>query len=108
MEHDLTGWDIHHGNETDWVPWGGDGAPARAKLLGTGDGYALVLVEAEAGYTGAPHQHTAAEVSFVLQGTVEHQGVTLRGGDGYIAAAGSSHTGFTAVTDATYVIAFSL
>src|SRR5215204_5779878 len=50
--YDLTGWDITHGAKTEWVPWGGEGAPARAKVLGTGDGYYLLLVEARAGYIG--------------------------------------------------------
>ena len=108
MEHDLTGWDIHHGADTEWVPWGGEGAPARAKVLGSGDGYLLVLVEAKAGYVGQPHEHTAAEISYVVNGTVEHQGVAMSAGDGYVASAGSAHTGFTAATDATYVIAFKL
>lgn len=30
----------------------------------------------------------------------------MRAGDGYVAAAGSKHTGFTVTTDATYVLAF--
>ena len=108
MEHDLAGWDIHHGNETEWVSWGGATSPARAKVLGSGDGYVLVLVEAEAGYVGSPHEHAAAEMSYVLSGTVEHQGVPMSAGDGYVAAAGSVHTGFAATTDATYLLAFTL
>ena len=82
QEHDLTGWDITHGAETEWAAWGGEGAPARAKVLGTGDGYYLVLVEARAGYTGSPHAHGNAEFSYVVSGTVEHQGVPMTAGDG--------------------------
>jgi len=108
MEHALDGWDIVHGDSAEWMPWGGEGAPARAKVLGTGDGYTLVLVEASAGYTGSPHEHSSAELSYVISGTVEHQGVPMEAGDGYVAAAGSAHTGFTAATDATYVLAFKL
>jgi quercetin dioxygenase-like cupin family protein len=108
VEHDLTGWDIQHGDDARWMPWGGDGAPARAKVLGSGDGYVLVLVEAEAGYVGQPHTHAAAEMSYVVSGAVEHQGVPMHAGDGYVAAAGSVHTGFTATTDASYVLAFKL
>ena len=107
-EHDLTGWGITHGDDTEWAAWGGDGAPARAKVLGTGDGYFLVLVEAEAGYSGSPHEHDNAEFSYVISGTVEHQGVPMQAGDGYVAAAGSTHTGFTVTTDATYVLALKL
>jgi len=106
--HSLDGWDIVHGANAEWMPWGGDGAPARAKVLGSGDGYVLVLVEAFAGYIGAPHDHQHAEMSYVVHGTVEHQGVPMTAGDGYVASAGSTHTGFTAISDATYVLAFKL
>jgi quercetin dioxygenase-like cupin family protein len=108
MQHTLDRWDIVHGTDADWVPWGGDGALARAKVLGSGDGYALVLVEAAAGYTGAPHEHAYAEMSYVISGTVEHQGVTMTAGDGYVASAGSTHSGFTVTSDATYLVVFKL
>ncbi len=108
MHHTLDGWNIVHGADADWIPWGGGDAPARAKVLGTGDGYALVLVEAATGYIGTPHDHAHAEISYVIAGTVEHQGVPMTAGDGYVASTGSSHTGFTATSDATYVLAFKL
>jgi quercetin dioxygenase-like cupin family protein len=106
--HSLDGWHIVHGATADWMPWGGDGAPARAQVLGSGDGYVLVLVEAAAGYVGQPHDHAHAEMSYLVDGTVEHQGVPMRPGDGYVASAGSTHTGFTVVSDATYLLAFKL
>jgi len=67
-----------------------------------------VLVEAAAGYTGTPHDHAHPEFSYVLSGTVEHQGVPMSAGDGYVATTGSSHTGFTVTSDAAYVLAFKL
>ena len=108
MQHTLDGWNIVHGADAEWMQWGGEGAPARVKILGTGDGYALVLVEAAAGYTGTAHDHDYAEMSYVITGTVEHQGVPMTAGDGYIASAGSTHTNFTVTSDATYVLAFKL
>jgi hypothetical protein len=108
MGHVLEGWDIVHGTDAEWMPWGGEGASARAKVLGSGDGYVLVLVEAAAGYVGDSHEHTNAELSYLVSGTVEHQGVAMRAGDGYVAAAGSSHTDFRVTSDATYVLAFKL
>ena len=108
MQHALEGWDIVHGADAEWMPWGGHGAPARAKVLGSGDGYVLVLVEAAAGYVGDPHEHTNAEFSYLMSGTVEHQGVPMKAGDAYVAAAGSMHTGFIVISDATYVLAFKL
>jgi quercetin dioxygenase-like cupin family protein len=106
MQHSLVGWDIVHGAAAEWIPWGGEHAPARAKILGTGDGYFLVLVEAAAGYVGGAHDHAYAEMAYVLSGTIENQGVPMGAGDGYVASAGSSHTGFTATSDATYIVAF--
>ena len=77
-------------------------------MLGSGDGYVLVLVEAAAGYEGDPHEHTNAELSYVVSGTVEHQGVPMEAGDGYVAAASSTHTQFRVTSDASYVLAFKL
>ena len=106
--HSLEGWDIVHGTSTEWMPWGGEDSLARAKVLGTGDGYVLVLVEARAGYEGDAHVHDHAELSYLISGTVAHQGVPMGPGDGYVAAAGSAHTGFVVTSDATYVLAFKL
>ena len=55
----LDGWNITRNADTDWVPWGDGGA--RAKVLGSADGYLVALVEADAGYQGTPHVHGFAE-----------------------------------------------
>lgn len=89
------------------MPWGSRG-DARAKALGSADGYTLVLVEAQAGYRGDPHVHQYAGFSFVINGAIRNQGQTFTSGDGYAAAAGSTHTDFEAVTDATYLVVFRL
>ncbi len=39
---------------------------------------------------------------------MRHNGTTLSAGDGYAAAAGSSHDAFEAITDATYLTIFRL
>ena len=83
----LDKWDIRKGDDTPWAPWGADGN-ARAKTLGEADGYAVTLIEAEAGYRGGPHEHTHAELFFLVAGTVRSQGVELTAGDGYGAAQG--------------------
>lgn len=105
--HPLDGWDIGRFDEIDWVPWGSDGN-ARAKILATGDGYMLALVEAEPGYRGTEHEHTNPEFSYVLKGSVRNQGKAMSAGDGYIAAAGSRHTDFATDTGATYLSIFKL
>ena len=107
MSQPLDGWDITRADDVDWMPWGGDGN-ARAKVLGSADGYVVALVDAEAGYEGDPHDHDYAEFSYVIEGTVRTQGQLLHAGDGYAAAAGSKHTQFTAETPARYLVIFRL
>lgn len=82
--------------------------PRRSKVLGSGDGYTVVLVEARPGYRGTPHEHAHAEFGYVVSGTVRNQGREMVAGDGYAAAAGSHHTDFETDTGATYVVVFRL
>jgi quercetin dioxygenase-like cupin family protein len=103
----LEGWSIIRGAEAEWTPWGNDDN-ARAKLLGTADGYVLALVEAQAGYRGAPHEHAHAEILFVVNGTIRNQGEMLTTGDGYAAGAGSTHDDFEALAPSTYLSIFRL
>ena len=53
----LDGWDIVRASEADWIPWTGAAGEARAKILGSADGYTVVLVEAQPGYRGDRHVH---------------------------------------------------
>jgi uncharacterized protein len=105
--HPLEGWDIGHADRAEWVPWGSTGN-ARAKVLATGDGYHVVLVEADAGYESEPHVHEHTEFSYVLEGEVRTQGTTMHAGDAYAAAVGSEHTDFGAPTGARYLSIFRL
>lgn len=107
MAHPLTGWDMNESGDADWVDWGADGL-ARAKVLASGDGYMVVLVEADAGYTGTPHEHTHTEFSYVLDGQVRNQGRILQTGGAYVAETGSEHTDFEALNPASYLIIFKL
>ena len=77
MEHSLAGWSVERFNQVAWVPWGGSGANARAKVLGNSDGYFLTLIEAEAGYRGDPHEHAYPEFLYVIDGSVRTQGQTM-------------------------------
>ena len=107
LDHSLEGWDINAAAAAEWLPWG-QGGDARAKILGTGDGYVLAVVEAEAGYTGTPHEHAHTEFLYVLEGRLRNQGVSMDAGDGYVAAAGSVHTDFEAETPARYLSIFKI
>ena len=108
MEISLAGWDIVKADETEWLPWGGKGGDARAKVLGSADGYTVMLVEAQPGYQGNAHEHTYPEFNYVIDGTVRNQGQEMSAGDGYAAAAGSTHTDFATDTGATYIVIFKL
>jgi quercetin dioxygenase-like cupin family protein len=104
----LEGWDIVRADDAEWMPWTGDAGEARAKILGSADGYTVVLVEAQPGYRGSPHVHEHAEFNHVVSGTLRNQGQEMSAGDGYAAAAGSTHTDFATDTGATYVVIFKL
>jgi len=99
------GWNITRNADTDWVPSGDGGA--RAKVLGSADGYLVALVEADGGYQGTPHVHGYAEFFYLVSGRVRNQGQELAGGDGY-AAAGSSHDDFEALEPSTYLSIFRI
>ena len=108
MEVSLDGWNIVPADDTEWMPWGGTAGDARAKVLGTADGYFVTLVEAQAGYSGTPHTHDHAEFNYVISGEVRNQGQSMKAGDGYAAAAGSTHADFSTETGATYIVIFKL
>jgi quercetin dioxygenase-like cupin family protein len=104
----LEGWNIVRAEETEWVPWTGSAGEARAKSLGTADGYMVTLVEAKPGYAGTPHEHGYAEFNYVVDGTLRNQGREMSAGDGYAAAAGSTHSDFETETGATYIVIFKI
>jgi quercetin dioxygenase-like cupin family protein len=107
MDISLDGWDIGTFDDLDWSPWG-SGGDARAKVLGSADGFFVAVVEAEPGYSGDPHEHAHPEFLYVIDGTLDNQGRTMTAGDGYAAAPGSTHAQFATATGATYLSIFKL
>jgi len=103
----LDGWDIQSADAADWVPWGTTG-DAKAKILGSADGYVVAYVQADPGYSGDPHDHAHPEFFYLIDGTVRNQGRPMAAGDGYAAAMGSTHADFATDTGATYIIIFRL
>ena len=108
MAISLEGWNIVRADEADWLPWTGSAGEARAKIIGTADGYTVAFIEAQPGYQGNPHVHTHAEFNYVIDGSVRNQGQEMKAGDGYAAAAGSSHDDFATDSGATYLVIFKL
>jgi quercetin dioxygenase-like cupin family protein len=107
MDISLENWDMKALDDVEWGPWG-SGGNARAKVLASGDGYFLALVEAEPGYSGDAHEHAYAEFLYVVEGTLRNQGREMTKGGAYVAAAGSTHADFATDTGATYISIFKL
>jgi mannose-6-phosphate isomerase-like protein (cupin superfamily) len=107
MDISLEGWDIQAAESVEWVPWGTMGN-ARAKILGSADGYMVAYVQADPGYEGDPHVHGHPEFFFLVEGTVRNQGREMVAGDGYAAGTNSSHTDFATDTGATYIVIFKI
>jgi hypothetical protein len=103
----LDRWDIRHAAAVDWMPWG-EGGKTRAKMLGEADGLNLTLVEAGAGYRGSAHEHAYAELLYLVAGRIRNQGQVMAAGDGYAAAAGSTHSDFEVLEAATYVLVWRI
>ena len=108
MDISLEGWNVVTADYAEWLPWLGSAGEARATVLGAADGYTVMFVEAQPGYKGAPHEHAYAEFNYVVAGTLRNQGVEMKAGDGYAAAAGSTHADFETETGATYIVIFKL
>jgi len=107
MDISLEGWDIQAAESVEWVPWGTKGN-ARAKILGSADGYMVAYVQADPGYEGDPHVHGHPEFFYLVEGTVRNQGREMVAGDGYAAGTNSSHTDFETDTGATYIVIFKI
>jgi hypothetical protein len=107
MDISLEGWDIQAAESVEWVPWGTKGS-ARAKILGSADGYIVAYVQADPGYEGDPHVHGHPEFFYLVEGTVRNQGREMVAGDGYAAGTNSSHTDFATDTGATYIVIFKI
>jgi uncharacterized protein len=103
----LEKWDIRKAADVEWTPWGDQGN-ARAKILGEADGHTVALVQADAGYKSAPHDHAHPEFFYLLEGTIRNQGLVMNAGDAYAAAKGSVHTDFEAQAPSTYLSIFKL
>jgi quercetin dioxygenase-like cupin family protein len=80
----------------------------RMKSLGMANGRMIALFEFDAGYVGGTHDHVDAEFTYLLEGQMTSNGVTMLPGHSYAAPAGTRHVQFDAVTNSTVLSVFAV
>ena len=76
----VTGWTFTDQATLDWQEFG---TGVAMKTLGGPNGRAIALFKFDAGYVGSPHEHTDAEFSYILEGDLISNGVTMTTGHAY-------------------------
>jgi hypothetical protein len=98
------GWTFADANAMDWQEM----APGvDMKMMGGADGRVIALFKLAAGYVGGTHEHSDAEFSYVLDGEVVSNGVTMTAGHAYAAQTGTTHDEFRTESGATIVSVFA-
>lgn len=103
MEHSTEGWTFA---DSSAMPWQEMGPGVAMKLLGGADGRVISLFTFEPGYVGGTHEHTDAEFTYVLEGSIVSNGVLMEAGHSYAVGAGTTHTEFRTDTGCTVVSVF--
>ncbi len=104
MPDDIEGWAFADEADVEWIELG----PGVAmKPLGGANGRMIALFRFDAGYAGATHEHVDAEFSYVLDGELVSNGVTMSAGHAYAAEAGTTHDEFRTDTGVTLVSVFA-
>ena len=103
---DLTaGWTFA---DQDAEPWMDLGLSVEMKSLGAADGRMIALFRFAAGYVGGAHDHTDAEFSYILEGDLVSNGVTMLAGHAYATETGTTHSEFRSEGGATLVSVFAI
>lgn len=103
MEISTEGWTFTDSTAMDWQ----ERAPGIAmKMLGVADGRMLAMFRFEAGYVGGVHDHTDAEFTYVLDGSIISNGVRMEAGHAYAVGAGTTHSEFRTDDGCTLVSVF--
>ncbi len=76
------------------------------KVLGSADGKLIAMFKFDAGFSGQSHQHEEPEFSYVLEGSIVSNGVTMQAGHAYAAVAGTTHDEFRTDEGCTLVSVF--
>jgi anti-sigma factor ChrR (cupin superfamily) len=104
MAIDTTGWAF---GDSGTAPWQLLGDEVEMKVLGAADGKIIALFRFGPGYTGATHFHEDAEFTYVLDGDLVSNGVTMSTGHAYAARAGTTHEEFRTERGCTLVSVFT-
>ncbi len=104
-DHDTTGWTF---TDTNTAAWQETPDGTKFKMVGVADGFVMVYSELAAGGAGSPHEHSAPEFLYVLEGDVKANGVEMKAGHGYSAPAGTKHTEFASTGGCKFISVFKL
>jgi quercetin dioxygenase-like cupin family protein len=104
MEISTEGWTFADSDALDWVE---RGPGVAVKMLGGADGRVIAMFRFAPGYVGAVHEHTDAEFTYVLDGSVVSNGVLMEAGHSYAVGAGTTHSEFRTETGCTVVSVFA-
>lgn len=105
MSEQTEGWTFA---DQDSIPWQEMGPLIEMKMLGAANGRVISMFRFGAGYVGGTHDHTDAEFTYVLEGEIISNGVTMGPGHAYAAQAGTTHSEFRSETGATLVSVFPM
>lgn len=105
MEISTKGWTFTDSGPMDWQNMG---PGVDMKMLGGADGRVIAMFQFEAGYVGDVHEHTDAEFTYVLDGSIVSNGVLMEAGHSYAVGAGTTHSEFRTDTGGTVVSVFPM
>ena len=101
---DMTeGWTFTDSTSIDWTPIG-EGIAMKA--LGEAEGRVIMQFQFAPGYVGGVHQHHDAEFTYILEGEMISNGVTMKAGHAYAVGAGTTHEEFRTDVGATVLSVF--
>ncbi len=101
----LAGWTFADSGTISWTP---RGEGVAMKVLGVADGTMIASFQFQPGYVGAVHNHEQAEFTYILEGSLNSQGVMMYPGHSYAVEAGTLHDQFSTETGCTLVSVFKV
>lgn len=103
MSDAPAGWTFSDSGSMPWQPMG---EGISMKVLAAANGRMIATFQFQPGYVGGVHQHEDAEFTYILEGSLISQGVTMTAGHAYAAERGTSHDDFWTETGCTLVSVF--